>query len=402
MATITKLEDITKLPFISKNDFIKNYPHGLLPFSAKKRNNFVVSTGGTTGKPVSLYTDFYTMAKGLGPTLREMKMFFINWRKTKIVHIGNFSSYRFDLIAQKKFYQPIQSVFRQKNILNLDVNIPMIDIMKQLDTFNPAVIMTYPAIFQHMAYLKRKGYGEHIQPKLLWTGGSILDEYTKTYVENAFGCPMRNIYPSVEAGASIAFECNKGTWHIHSDFFHLEAIDNNNDLVAPGERGHIVLTRLWGKGTPIIRYTGMDDWIRLSYKECACGLKTPILMDGVEGRMRANIVLPNGKVFPPGAFCFISPIMHDLQTFKIKQYQIIQHTVKDIEVLLVIDEDLRNVGPSVDIISTKIRELYQEKTGPEVSIVVHEVKEIPAAKDAGKPPPIVVSHVVPEQEYVFY
>jgi phenylacetate-coenzyme A ligase PaaK-like adenylate-forming protein len=219
-------------------------------------------------------------------------------------------------------------------------------------------------------------------------------------VENAFGCRLLNIYPSVEASADIAFECLEGTWHIHSDYFDVEAIDENGELVVPGERGHVVITRLWGRGTPIIRYTGMDDWVRLGpSKDCDCGLSTPVIEGGVEGRKRANIVLPSGKVFPPGAFCFITPVLHKLQTFKVKQYQIVQKKIDEIEILLVIDEDLRDVGPSVDEVAKNIKEMYQKKSGPDVKINVKEVKEVKNPKDASKPPPIVVSYVKQDEGY---
>ncbi|MFO8077237.1 MAG: hypothetical protein R6U21_01145, partial [Thermoplasmatota archaeon] len=220
------------------------------------------------------------------------------------------------------------------------------------------------------------------------------------YVEDAFQCRLLNIYPSVEAGADIAFECKKGTWHVHDDFFHLEAIDDNNNLVSEGKRGHIVITRLWGRGTPIIRYTGMDDWVKLKNEvNCSCGLTTTVIDGGVEGRKRANIILPNGKVFPPGAFCFITPVLNKLNTFKVKQYQIIQQKKDEIEILLVIDESLRHVGPPVDQIREGIKKIYQEKAGPEVIITIKEVDEIVHPKDRSKPPPIVISNVSPDEGY---
>jgi phenylacetate-coenzyme A ligase PaaK-like adenylate-forming protein len=273
--------------------------------------------------------------------------------------------------------------------------------MNKLNVFQPDLIISYPAIFQHLAYLKRKGEGENVQPKLLQVGGDILDDYTRRYVEDAFCCRLLNIYLSVEAQACIAFECFEGNWHIHSDFFYLEAIDQNNQLVTPGERGHLVLTRLWGKGTPIIRYTGMDDWITLSeeHEICSCGLHSPILKKPVEGRMRTNIVLPNGTVFPPGAFCFIEPVLNDFHTFKVKQYQVIQKKINEIEILLVIDEDLRNVGASVEEIMMGIKKLYQMKTGPNVIISIREVPEIKGDAKSGKPAPIVVSFVSREEGY---
>ena len=92
----------------------------------------------------------------------------------------------------------------------------------------------------------------------------------------------------------------------------------------------------------------MDDWIRiLSYKECNCGLSTTVLEGGVEGRARANIVLPDGKVFPPGAFCFIEPVLQKFKTYKIRQYQIVQKKIDEIDILLVVDEDLRDKGTGI-------------------------------------------------------
>jgi phenylacetate-CoA ligase len=395
---INGIEDIKKLPFISKDDLRDNFPNDIIPPGYK--NGHVICTGGTTGKPVSIYTDFTTMGIGSLVMIRELNYFNLNWRKSRFVHIGNFNPYRVDLISQENFQVHVKSIFPMKNYIGMDVNQPAIDLINKLDSFKPDIVMTYPAIFQHLAFLKRKGYGKNIKPKLLWTGGAILDDYTRSYVEDAFGCKLLNIYPSVEAGADIAFECLKGHWHIHPDFFYLEAIDENNNLVEEGKRGHVVITRLWGRGTPIIRYTGMDDWVKLiSSKKCDCGLSTPIIEGGVEGRMRANIVLPNGKFFPPGAFCFITPVLHNLKTFKVKQYQIVQKKIDQIDVLLVIDDELRNVGPSVEKIAKNIKEIYQKKVGPKVTINVKEVDKIVNEKDSRKPPPIVISHVKFEEGY---
>ena len=397
---IRRIDDIVKLPFVTKDDLRENFPDKIIPVGYNKSKGHVICTGGTTGKPVSIYTDFTTMARSAGTILREMNFFNLNWRKSKFVHIGNFNPNRVDLVSQEYFQTHLKSFFSMDNHLNIDVDLPMVDIINRLDSFRPDIIMAYPAIFQYLAFLKRKGYGKNIKPKLLWTGGAMLDDYTRSYVEDAFECRLLNIYPSVEAGADIAFECMEGTWHIHSDFFNVEAIDEAGELVSPGERGHVVLTRLWGRGTPIIRYTGMDDWVKLSPREeCNCGLTTPAIIGGVEGRMRANIILPNGKIFPPGAFCFITPVLLKLKTFKVKRYQIVQRKIDEIDILLVIDEDLRNVGPSVDVIADKVRENYMKKIGPEVTINVKEVDEIKNNDNASKPPPIVVSHVKTEEGY---
>jgi phenylacetate-CoA ligase len=397
---IRGIEDITKLPIITKDDIKNNFPDKILPTNYNKKNGHIYCTGGTTGKPLCIYTDFYTIGKGAMTSLRQLKILDVAKKNLKIAHLGNFNPYRIDLIAQEHFQKHVWFMVNKKNTLNIDISTPIKQILEKLAEFKPDVIMSYPAIYQHLAYLKRKGFGKELQPTLLWVGGAMLDAYTKKYVEDVFNCPLLNIYPSVEGGADIAFECFEGTWHVNDDFFHIEAIDEQQNLVDYGKRGHIVLTRLWGRGTPIIRYAGMDDWVRIQPpKTCSCGLTTSVIEGGVEGRKRANIILPNGKVFPPGAFCFITPVLNNLKTFKVKQYQIIQHSIHDIQVLLVIDEDLRHVGPSVEKIKEEIKKMYQMKSGDEVTIRVDEVDEIKNEKNASKPPPIVISHVQQDNGY---
>lgn len=393
-SNVKGINDIKKIPFVSKQELKDNFPDNIIPTNYNKNKGYVVCTGGTTGKPISIYTDFPTMLRAIGPGLAETRYFKMNMRKSRIAHIGNFNRYRIDSVVQENFLPYLKGFYSLDNLLNIDVNEPIKSILDKLNDFKPDLIISYPAIFQHLAFLKKKGYGESVNPKLLHVGGAILDEYTRSYVEDAFNCRLLNIYPSVEAHANIAFECYENNWHIHSDFFHVEAVDENMELVAPGERGHIIITRLWGRGTPIIRYTGMGDWITLSdSKRCRCGLHSPIFEKPVEGRMRANIILPNGKVFPPGAFCFILPVLHDLKTYKVKQFQIIQKKIDEIDILLVIDDDLRNTGASFEEIAEGIKKIYTEKAGPDVKITVREVKEIKSDPSSRKPPPIVVSNV---------
>lgn len=397
---IKGINDIVKIPMVSKNDMRENFPDRILPYHCNKNKKYVVCTGGTTGKSISIYTDFITMSKGEITIIRDLKQFDLNWKKIKIAHIGNLNPCRIDLIAEEHFDKYVNPLLLKDKRLNIDVGKPTKDLINELDKFRPDVILSYPAIFQHLAFLKRKGYGKNINPTVLYSAGSILDEYTRKYAQDAFGCPLLNTYQSVEAGGVIATECIHGNWHVNWDFFNIEAMDDFGDIVAPGERGHLIITRLWGKGTPIVRYTGMDDWVRINpLKKCKCGLTTPVIEGGVEGRKRANIVLPSGKIFPPGAFCFVEPVLTKYKSFKVKQYQVRQNKLDEIEILLVIDNDLRNVGVSVDVIKKEIKENYENKVGPEVSVNIKEVDEIKNDENPRKPAPIVVTNVKLEEGF---
>jgi phenylacetate-CoA ligase len=395
---IKGLKDLKKLPFITRKDLIDNFPDRIIPLDYNKSRSYIASTGGSSGKPVSIYTDFYTLTKGVLLSQRQALLNKYNLRKVKIVNIGTHMKRRIDYVFDKAIIKEI-SIFRKSDsYITLNAYDPIMDIVKKLDEFKPDIIYTYPVTLLNISYFKRKGYGKNINPILLESSGYTLDEYNRNYVEDVFGCRILNLYQTVEAESDIAFECSARKWHINYDFFHVETINEQGDIVEPGKRGHVVLTRLFGRGTPIIRYTGMDDWVTLTEKdECKCGLCTPGFKNGVEGRISAQIFLPNGRVYPAASFAIISLVLNELKTYKVAQFQIIQNKFDEIVIKLVIDEELRNVGPPVDLIFKKIKEVYQEKCGPEVNIIIEEVKEIKSPP--GKPLPLVISKIKPEEGY---
>jgi phenylacetate-coenzyme A ligase PaaK-like adenylate-forming protein len=198
--------------------------------------------------------------------------------------------------------------------------------------------------------------------------------------------------------ADIAFECHNNVWHLNYDYFHIEAVDEEMNVVPPNKKGHVVMTRLFGKGTPLIRYTGLDDWVTITpeYK-CECGLCTPILKNGVEGRQSTSVVLTNGRVIPAASFEIVSLILKDLKTFKVTQFQIIQNKIDEIDILLVIDDELRDKPPSIDVMFKKIKEVYEERFGSDIEFNIKEVKEIKSPK--GKPLPLVISKIKPEEGF---
>lgn len=397
---ITEISDVPTLPFVSKQNLVEHFPNEILPRGYSKKNTKVVSTAGSTGKQISVFTDFSVFSGGIGATLRIYDHLQLPWRTSRLANVGNFNPNMADSTAEHLFYSNASFVYKKNKRITLNAFLPVQEIISKLDQFKPDVIYSYPATFFHLAFYKRKGYGENINPKALLVSGSMLEPYTRSYVEEAFGCKMHNGYGSVETSseAPIAFECKEGTWHINYDFFHVEAIDEDRQLVENGKRGHIVVTRLFGKATPIVRYTGLDDWVVLEDDlECACGLHTPVLKGGVEGRKSDSIILPDGRLFPAASFASLYSILNELKTRKVKQFQIVQKKLDEIDILVIVDEDLRNSGPSVETIFEKIREIHQKKAGPNVQITVKEVSDIPSQK--GKPAPLVISHVRPEKGY---
>jgi phenylacetate-CoA ligase len=200
---------------------------------------------------------------------------------------------------------------------------------------------------------------------------------------------MFNVYGSAESGGDIAFECMEGNLHINYDYYHIEVIDEKKRILDYGKQGQIVLTRLFGKGTPFIRYTGLNDWITLEKNyNCECGLTTPIIKNGIEGRANTSVILPDGRVFPSAAFDHVSSVLNKLNTHKIRQFQIIQKKLDLIKINLVVDNELRKGKPTIEDIIKKIKSDYEKLVGPNINIIIEEVAEIKSIPN--KPSPLVI------------
>ena len=388
---ISRVEDIHRLPFISKKELLDNFPDNVVPSRYDKRKAQMICTSGSSGKILSFYSDFLTMCKAATISIRELQAYGLHWNISKIAHLINFNSYQVNEAINRGLVSYARTFSLLQNHLQMNPFQPIPELLSRLDEFEPEAIVSYPATFQNLAYLKLKGYGPHVKPKILIVGGYVLDPYIRNYVEQAFNCKMVNVYGSAESGGDITFECLCGTWHIHQDLYNVEAVDKNMQPVESGKKGRIIVTRLFGRGTPFIRYTGMDDLIIIEpTHECECGLTTPSIKS-VVGRIGSTIVLPDGRIYPSASFSIMSSILNDLKTNKVRQFQIVQQTLDEIEISLVFDDENRNSEPSVDDIIKAMETAYIKMVGSAVTITVREKKEI--ASEEGKPFAFVISNV---------
>ena len=387
------LDSIDKLPLLTKEDLRKNFPDNLLPCDANKSRYSIVSTSGSTGQPTSIYTDFFTIIKALMGFLRELKEYEINWRKDKMSIIVDLTPGSAEEAYLNKTAVPnLKSFFSLDNLQILHVGEDVEKLAEKINEFKPKFLGGYPGVLRALAVLKRKGYGKNIEPEVMASSGAVLDEYTKKYIEEAFNAKIYDVYGSTEAGP-IAFECRKGNYHIHYDMVHVEILDDELKPVEYGKAGHIVVTKLYGDATPIIRYNGLNDFVIPLAKKCNCGINTP-LMGRIAGRKADSIIMPSGKIIPPSSITGIpAKVMEKLGTKKLLQFQIIQKSLEEVDVLIVIDQKLRNVGPSVEMICNELKKKFEERFGGEIEVNVKEVSEIKKEADLETPPPVVTSLV---------
>ena len=372
---IKGIKDIKKLPVVSKEDIKKYYPNGIISSGTSKDKLIEVSTSGTTGKSLSIFVDTFDIVMGLFGYIRAIKEYGINWRKDRLTIIGDFAPNTAESGYIYKWLQPrLNFDFLFKNIQWLDTNDDPKSIIDKINKFKPDFIGGYVGMLGHLALLKEKGLGKDISPKYIASTGGVLDKYLRQFIENTFDAHLFDTYGTTETGP-IAFECNQGGYHVMSDLMYLEFL-KNGEPVQSGEPGKLIITKLYGGGTPIIRYDAINDIVAPSYDKCNCHLSGD-LIEKIYGREDLSLLLPGGIELLPSSFAEIySKVFYELKTNKIKDTHIIQHSLSKIEIQIVIDEKLRNEGPTVEQIFSLIRTGFQEKVGPDVKITIKEVKKL--------------------------
>ena len=146
----------------------------------------------------------------------------------------------------------------------------------------------------------------------------------KILLEKQFGIPVVNEYGASELDL-IAFQSRglgtEGEWKINSETLFVEILDENNQVLPYGNEGRIVITSLFNKAHPFIRYDIGDIGI-LDEKST---LKNPILKKLI-GRTNDIAVLPSGKKSPGLTFYYVTKsIIEDdgnVKEFVIKQTKI--------------------------------------------------------------------------------
>jgi phenylacetate-CoA ligase len=153
--------------------------------------------------------------------------------------------------------------------------------------------------------------------KVCMVTSEMLFEEDKILLEKQFGIPIVNEYGASELDL-IAFQNPKGEWQINAETLFVEIIDENNLALPFGKEGRVVITSLYNKAHPFIRYDIGDIGI-LDEKST---LQKPILKQLI-GRTNDVAVLPSGKKSPGLTFYYVTKsIIEDdgnVKEFVIKQ-----------------------------------------------------------------------------------
>jgi len=228
------------------------------------------------------------------------------------------------------------------------------------------------AIVQFAKFLKK----EHLKLtticpslKACIVTSEMLFEDDKRLMEQQFGVPIINEYGASELDL-IAFENNDAEWQLNSETLYLEILDANNRVLPYGEEGRVVITSLYNKAHPFIRYDIGDIGI-LSEKST---LKKPILKKLI-GRTNDIATLPSGKKAAGLTFYYITKsIVEDdgnVKEFIIEQLSLNHFNIKyvstevlsEAKIVLIKKEMERYLEKGLHITFEQLPQLNRSKSG---------------------------------------
>ena len=288
---IQSIDDLHKLPFLSKADLREAYPYGLLgaPLSECVR---IHSTSGTTGKRV---VAFYTQADiDLWEDCCARAIVAAGGTNEDVVHV----SYGYGLFTGGS---GLHGGSHKVGCLTLPMSSGNTDRQLQFMTdLGSTILCCTPSYAAYLAEsIHERGIQDQIKLKAGIFGAEAWSEDMRHDIENKLGIKAYDIYGLTEtSGPGVAFECCEQTgMHINEDHFIAEIIDPDTEEVLPlGSKGELVFTAIDKKGFPLLRYRTRDICV-LTREKCSCG-RTHVKMSKPMGRSDDMLIIRGVNVFP--------------------------------------------------------------------------------------------------------
>lgn len=174
----------------------------------------------------------------------------------------------------------------------------------------------------------------------------MLFEVDKLLLEKQFGIPIINEYGASELDL-IAFQNQDGELQVNSETLFVEIVDDHGNILPNGEAGRIVITSLYNKAHPFIRYDIGDVGI-LDEKSTS---KKPILKKLI-GRTNDIAILPSGKKAPGLTFYYITKsIIEDdgnVKEFVIKQTKIDAFEIEYVSEIELTERQILNIEKAIE------------------------------------------------------
>ena len=292
---IKNLGDLSKLPFVTKQDMRDNYPFGLFAVD-KSQLVRIHASSGTTGKPTVVgYTrnDLNTWTECVsriacmgGATPNDVAQICFGY--------GMFTG----ALGLHYGLENIGATIIPSSTGNSEKQIMY---MKDFGTTLLVATPSYALRLAEVALNMGVDVKKDLNVKIGLVGSELLTDAMRQEIHKLWGEDMlvtSNYGMSELMGPGVSGECEYlDGMHINEDFFIPEIINPQTGEVLPaGEKGELVITCIKKEGLPLIRYR-TKDITRLIYEPCKCG-RTFVRMENLSGRSDDMLKVRGVNVFP--------------------------------------------------------------------------------------------------------
>jgi len=325
---IATLDDLARLPLLSKEDVREHLYFDLLADNKDNRQVLKITTSGSTGEPFVCYADRGQLEMRWAATLRSME-----W-----------TGYRFGDRQARLWHQTIGMTWHQVLRERLDawlsrrIFVPAFEMSEndveralgRLRSHQPVLVDGYAECFSYLADYARRRRLPAIRPRGIISSAQVLPDEHRSAIESAFGTHVFDKYGSREF-SGIAYECDAHQGHhVVAENYVVEVLTGGRPT-PPGEVGEVVVTDLNNFCMPLIRYRIGDLAVAMDPAEaCPCGRGLPRL-GRIEGRVQSMILGAAGRVVPGSLF------LHLFKDYNhaIRQFQVVQDAAGSVTLRIV-------------------------------------------------------------------
>ena len=288
---IKGIEDITKLPFTTKQDLRDNYPFGLLAVP-KSQIVRVHASSGTTGKATVVAYTRKDIELWQECVARALSMSGID--KSDKLQVA----YGYGL-----FTGGLGLHYGAENLGCMTV--PMSTgntkrLVTLMEDFEATAIACTPSYLLHIAeVIEEMGVKDKLKLKTAICGAEPWTEKMRLQIEESLGIHAHDIYGLSEiCGPGVACDCEHHSGlHIQDDHFFAEIVSPDTlEPVEDGVVGELVFTTLTKEGLPLLRYR-TKDLTSITHERCECGRTTPRI-SRFKGRSDDMLIIRGVNVFP--------------------------------------------------------------------------------------------------------
>jgi phenylacetate-CoA ligase len=375
--SIQKIEDLSRLPFTTKQDLRDNYPFGLfaVPMSEIVR---VHASTGTTGKPTVVgYTrsDIATWSEVMARTLTcagANRNDFIQVAYGYGLFTGGLGlHYGGEKIGASVIPISGGNTVRQVQLMH---------------DFGSTVLACTPsyALFLSEAIEESGIKRDDLKLRVGVFGAEPWTENMRREIEDKLRIKAIDIYGLSEViGPGVASECLiQNGLHINEDHFFPEIIDPKTlDILPPGSTGELVFTTLTKEGLPLIRYRTRD-LTRLNFERCTCG-RTLVRMDKCLGRSDDMLIIRGVNLFPSQ----VESVLLEIREIKPHYLLIVErnNNLDSLELKVEVEEDFfQDKISELQSLRQKIQTALESAIGLTLKVTLVEPKTIERSEGKSK------------------